>query len=313
MAYKIKITKAAVGQIVELENEGVSFAELFTFGSVLNQFGIFKDGKAINVIEGYKSPEDCKATQIPAFASAKLSPFVCRLANASFDFEGKKYSIQKHNDGNSAIHGLVFDQIFHVLLEETSDECAKVVFKLDIDFAAQGFPFPYLLEVEYTLRGDTLRVETYVKNEGTTSMPINDGWHPYFTFGRRIDTAEIEFRSKAQFVFDDTLLPTGETVPYTTFNQPKPIGDTFWDNSFALNEADAAALILTSPEDKIAIDVLPESGYPILQIYTPPHRQSIAVENLTSIPDSFNNKIGLTILDAGEEQRFVTSYRVRKI
>jgi aldose 1-epimerase len=33
--------------------------------------------------------------------------------------------------------------------------------------------------------------------------------------------------------------------------------------------------------------------YPYLQIYTPDHRQSIAIENLSGAPNSFNNGMGL--------------------
>ena len=42
----------------------------------------------------------------------------------------------------------------------------------------------------------------------------------------------------------------------------------------------------------------PEGTY--LQIYTPEHRQSIAIEPMTCIANSFNNKIGFTELTPGK-------------
>jgi aldose 1-epimerase len=50
-----------------------------------------------------------------------------------------------------------------------------------------------------------------------------------------------------------------------------------------------------------------------LQIYTPPHRKSIAIENLSSAPDAFNNKIGLIELGAEESHAFQTRYRIESL
>ena len=36
--------------------------------------------------------------------------------------------------------------------------------------------------------------------------------------------------------------------------------------------------------------------YNFLQVYTPPHRKSIAIEPMTCAPDAFNNKDGLIVL-----------------
>jgi aldose 1-epimerase len=59
---------------------------------------------------------------------------------------------------------------------------------------------------------------------------------------------------------------------------------------------------------KLIVD--PENSYPILQIYTPLSRKSIAIENLTGAPDNFNNGIGLLFLDPKKEYSFTTSYTV---
>jgi galactose mutarotase-like enzyme len=48
------------------------------------------------------------------------------------------------------------------------------------------------------------------------------------------------------------------------------------------------------------LTIEPDKEYPILQIYIPPHRNSIAIENLSGAPDNFNNKMGLVI--PGEER-----------
>jgi aldose 1-epimerase len=60
----------------------------------------------------------------------------------------------------------------------------------------------------------------------------------------------------------------------------------------------------------LALYIYPERSYPYLQIYTPPHRKSIAIENLSSAPDAFNNKMGLIELGPEDSQAFQTRYRI---
>jgi aldose 1-epimerase len=67
---------------------------------------------------------------------------------------------------------------------------------------------------------------------------------------------------------------------------------------------------LYDPVKGITIAISPEESYPILQIYTPPHRTSIAIENLSAPPDSFNNGIMLKRLAAGKSTEYVTTIKV---
>jgi aldose 1-epimerase len=47
-------------------------------------------------------------------------------------------------------------------------------------------------------------------------------------------------------------------------------------------------------------------------LYTPPHRRSIAIENLSSAPDAFNNGIGLISLDPDHTRTFSVRYVIEK-
>ena len=58
----------------------------------------------------------------------------------------------------------------------------------------------------------------------------------------------------------------------------------------------------------VTLTIAPDKHYPYLQIYTPPHRKSIAIENLTSAPDSFNNGIGLLVIEPNHTLEFSTTY-----
>ena len=71
-------------------------------------------------------------------------------------------------------------------------------------------------------------------------------------------------------------------------------------------------MCLRDPATGWQLEIQPDASYPYLQIYIPPHRQSIAIENLSAPPDSFNNGIGLITLAAGESTVFSTQYVVKK-
>jgi aldose 1-epimerase len=58
------------------------------------------------------------------------------------------------------------------------------------------------------------------------------------------------------------------------------------------------------------VEIRPESSYPYLQLYTPPHRESIAIENLSAAPDAFNNGMGLINLEPGASATFKTAYTI---
>jgi aldose 1-epimerase len=45
-------------------------------------------------------------------------------------------------------------------------------------------------------------------------------------------------------------------------------------------------------------------------VYTPPHRNTIAIENLSAIPDAFNNEIGLITLAPQANAIFSTIYKI---
>jgi aldose 1-epimerase len=61
----------------------------------------------------------------------------------------------------------------------------------------------------------------------------------------------------------------------------------------------------------MAVDFYPDRSYPYLQLYTPPHRRSIAIENLSAAPDVFNNRIGLVTLEPDHTKTFSARYVIR--
>ena len=107
-------------------------------------------------------------------------------------------------------------------------------------------------------------------------------------------------------------MPTQNLIPYTEFNSLKKLGNISFDNCFTLNfETCQPMCVLRNPAKKIEIEIYPEKSYPYLQIYIPPHRKSIAIENISGAPDAFNNGMGYTTLEAGKSVIYKTAYKIK--
>lgn len=294
-----------------------TFVEIIpSCGAILYSFTVLHNNDLINVIDHYDNAADF-ASNVTAkgFKGCKLSPFACRINNATYHFGEKEYTIEKFVLNKSALHGLLYDAEFEVMDQYADGASAGVALKHSYAGSDMGYPFHYDCVIAYHLKNDnSLTIITEIINKDKGLIPVQDGWHPYFTFGGKIDDLQLEFQSKEMVVFDDALIPTGELLPYQEFGSLKRLGDTSFDNCFTVNFAECQPLcVVRDTEKKIQIEISPGTHYPYLQIYTPPSRNSIAIENLSAIPDAFNNKVGLITLQPGENIIFTTTYKITSL
>jgi aldose 1-epimerase len=133
-----------------------------------------------------------------------------------------------------------------------------------------------------------------------------DGWHPYFTLGGSIDQCTLQFTCQGQMEYDPKLLPTGNILEEHRFENGQSLAGIELDNGFILRDQNKHC---TLENDRYQLVVQPITNYSFLQLYIPPDRNSIAIENLSGAPDAFNNKIGLQILKPNEKIVFETSYQ----
>ncbi|MEP6615509.1 MAG: aldose 1-epimerase [Ginsengibacter sp.] len=304
-------------KIVLQDDDSKSSAHIVpSCGAILQSFTLLQNGKLLNVIESYKDAGDFKENVASkGFLGCKLSPFVCRINKGRYHFGDKDYHLTKYYTGDSALHGELYDVPFAVTGKKGGEESAVVSMKYSYRKSDPGYPFDYDCTITYVLeKENTLNVITLVENKDQGLIPIQDGWHPYFTLGEKIDELLLEFQAKEIVEFNSELIPTGRLIPYNKYGSLKRIGNDSLDNCFTLNFAECQPMcLLRSYSQKLEVQIMPDPSYPYLQLYTPLHRNSIAIENISSVPDAFNNGIGLKILSAGESVTFKTSYRISQI
>jgi aldose 1-epimerase len=291
---------------------GIQVRILPETGALLHEFSIPLGNRRIQVINSYNNLADLKLHHTSFYKSAKLSPFVCRISEGKYKFEDVSYEfLNKFNDG-SAIHGILADKPFIVLEKSIMEDQAFILLEYHYKKEDPAYPFDYLINVKYTLKkGGRLYLDTTVKNLSPGRIPMADGWHPYFSLEGEVNDWLLSFHSKKKIVFNEKLIPLGAMVETSEFYSPRLIGREFFDNCFLLEQdPDVPAATLENPANGLRISFFPDLHYPFLQIYTPDDRKSIAIENLSSAPDAYNNGLGLIILEPGDSQSFSVLYQL---
>jgi len=315
MQFSVRHVKEdGLDQVVLVEEAtGTEVAVLPGYGATLHAFRVPGRGGAVtNVIDNYRDRDELEKYMGKSFKGPKLSPFPCRIAGGKYSFEGQEYQFSHLVEGGTAIHGLLYDKAFTIREETADDMGALVCMEYQYKKEDAGYPFDYSCMVKYSLHpGDTLEVSTTVTNFDTRTLPIADGWHPYFALGGGIDGWSLQFHASAIVDFDQRLIPTGTLTQYDAFDSPRPIGDLVLDNCWVVKPGLVGpACELFNPETGLRVSFYPDEKYPYLQVYTPPGRRSVAVENLSGAPDCYNNKMGLILLAPGHSQIFTLRYKV---
>ena len=298
---------------VKEEKTGTEIALLPGHGASLHAWRVRQENEDVfNVIDGYHDLAELQREMGRSFKSPKLSPFPCRIPAGKYEFEGASYQLENLFPDGTAIHGLLYNKAFTITEEDAGHSSATLSMEYWYKKEDKGYPYDYNCLVRYVLHPDSvLEVVTTVTNLDKQVIPIADGWHPYFQLGGTIDNWSLQFHASAILEFDEKLIPTGLLTQYDTFDSPRLVGNTFLDNCFALKpDIVSPACELFNPANGLRISFFPDMSYPYLQLYTPPGRNSIAVENLSAAPDCFNNKMGLVPLPPGHSHIFTVRYKV---
>ena len=311
MRFKISISAQDDHSIVLLtDTQTGCTAEVFTYGALLNSFSILqKNGTLLNVKESFADIADAKERLATWFNGARLSPFVCRLQHGEYCLENTVYKIEKFYMGKHAIHGLLYDASYVLDGYSANDEFATV--KLYHHYAAtdKGYPFAFDSYITYTLKKDnTISISSTIINKSDTTIPFSEGWHPYFNLPGKSNDWTLQINSNTAVEFDGEMIPTGKLTVDNRFIAPTIIGDAHLDNCYFIYDHTTAACVLN--KEGVSLLIYPEESMPYLQVFTPDHRKSIAIECLSGTPNSFNNKFGLVQIKPNESHSFNTRYQL---
>ena len=136
------------------EKETDTFIEIVpSCGAILHSFNVVINKAFINVIDSYESQQDfTENLTAKGFKSSKLSPFACRMKNATYNFNSKNFIVDKFSLGAHAIHGLLFDASFSSTNQHANQESAMLEIEHQYKGLNKGFPFHFDCIITYELR-----------------------------------------------------------------------------------------------------------------------------------------------------------------
>lgn len=269
----------------------------------ISDLQLFNGHSTLPVIDSYQSSDDTMGKAF--FKSHFLLPFPNRLKDGRFFFEGKSYQFPINDTNNHhGLHGFLSLIPLNFIAQKTVNDICEIDLKGQFK-GLPHFPFPFEIEIKYTLSNTNLTIKTTIKNIGKTNMPIGFGWHPYFKLDTNIiDNLELKLPDCKLVKIDKRMMPTGKVSTFDTFAVSRNINKTHFDNCFLLNKNTAATraeIILKSKTTTLSFwQETGENACPYFQIYTPDDRKTIAIEPMTCNVDALNNGDGLWVLSAGE-------------
>lgn len=268
-----------------LTGAGGVVAKITNFGTIVTELHApDRNGKNADIVLGFDSPAGYYGGH--PFFGATAGRVANRIANATFDLDGKTYTLAKNN-GPHMLHGGAkgFDK--YVWDGEAGDgpDGPWVRFTRTSPDGEEGFPGTVKATVTYTV---TPKNELKVEMTATTDKPtlVNLAHHSYWNLGGHasgdIKGHELQLFCDKYTPGDKTLVPDGTIKPVDgtpfDFRKAKPIGRDLekaggdpvgYDGNFVVNNASGELVPVakvTEPKSGRVMEIF--ATEPGVQFYT---------------------------------------------
>ncbi|SHJ54606.1 aldose 1-epimerase family protein [Paramaledivibacter caminithermalis] len=227
-----------------------------------------------------------------------LFPFVGRLKDGEFTFNGKSYKMTKH--------GFARDFDFQLLKKE--DKRLEYFLKSS-ERTLEMYPFNFELYVIYELKDKKLNTIYKVKNNDTKAMYFSIGAHPAFNCNIAEGDKYIEFEYEETLYsyivnLDNGLIKNKRKAITENKKRFLLTYDLFEEDALVFDEIRSASVCITDNKtnEKVKVTI---KGFPYLGIWTP-KAPFLCIEPWYGIADMVDSnkrledKKGIQILDVGK-------------
>ena len=315
-------------QVYYIEESGKAVAEIVP--ALGNNCYAFKvaDGTAwLNLID---SPPDLATLEErpTAYGNPILFPFPNRIRNGAWQFEGETYQFDKPPESPTTIHGLLLNLPYQVDSHAADENGATLVCSLNSqDFPDVGsqYPFPFKIEITYTLKDTALTMGISIKNTGDRNMPMGFGIHPYFSVGLSPEAdasqAIITVPAAKYWELDDVLVPTGKqhaVADMLDLRRGQLFAKLKLDHVFTDVQLtdDVSRCTIENRDTGHGMVMESDSTFRELVVYTPPGRDAICFEPYTCPTDAINLEakgIPAGVIVLAPEETFSATVRMMSI
>jgi len=281
----MSVWKSTFGQLANGKNvaawhvqSGNIQATLLEYGATVQSLLVpAKDGRLVDVVLGYDTPEEYVANT--CFFGAVIGRVANRIGGAAFSLGGKTYSLVRNN-GENHLHGGTCGFDRRVWQGEAVGENAVRFSRLSPD-GEEGYPGNLQVQVTYTLSDGGLFIDYEAQTDADTPVVLTN--HSYFNLNGHGSVLEHTlFVAAERFTENDAgCLPTGRILPVAgtpfDFRRAKKIGLDIdaedaqlrygggYDHNFILTGA-ADAAVLTG--DCSGIRMTMRTDMPGVQVYS---------------------------------------------
>jgi aldose 1-epimerase len=211
-----------------------------------------------------------------------LVPYANRIAQGRFRWQGVEYALPENFPGSvHPLHGVGWRRVWQIVHADAHSCRLKLEYRPAQD-VAPDWPFAFDMEQEISLRAGGLTISLSVINASDSAAPLGLGLHPWFV---RRGSERIQFTAAGAWRNDaDMLRSTPIGVDAWNHSDGQPVGaheldnDFFgWDGTARIESGDAPAIRITA------------SGiFSVLRVFTPPGRESFALEPVSHLSNAIN-------------------------
>jgi galactose mutarotase-like enzyme len=231
-----------------------------------------------------------------------LFPIVGTLKENTYYYNNKPYKLTRH--------GFARDMEFSVTAQ---DENSATLTLTDSEQTLQSFPFPFRLDVVYSLDANSVHVTYKVSNTGTDNMYFSVGGHPAFKVpvDKKLDYHDYYFEfdqteDAYRWLISSQGLINPVTVPFLINSNVLHISrELFRDDALVFKYLNSQKVKLKSNRSKHSVEIS-FPGFPFLGLWAAPNADFVCIEPWCGIADSttsnqeFINKEGINLLTPSE-------------
>jgi galactose mutarotase-like enzyme len=240
-----------------------------------------------------------------------LFPIVGTLKENTYFYNNKAYNLTRH--------GFARDMDFSVSAQMGDSVTLTLA---DSEETLRLFPFPFRLDVIYSLESSTVHVRYKVTNTGNDNMYFSIGAHPAFKvpLDKKLDYHDYYFEFEQtedayRWLISSQGLIEPVTVPFLINTNILPITrELFREDALVFKYPNSHKVKLKSNRSKHGVEVT-YPGFPFLGLWAAPGADFVCIEPWCGIADSttskqeFINKEGINLLTPS--QVFERTWSVR--
>lgn len=230
-----------------------------------------------------------------------LFPIVGKLADDTYRYNGKSYSLNQH--------GFARNMEFQFISESENSLSCRLT---QTPETKQAYPFDFVLTINYTLSGNVLETEYCVENPNEAVMPFSIGAHPAFALNwgenDRIEDYYLEFE-KPETVkthhLDQNHLLSDETETVLLNEKIIQLHENMFNRDALILldlTSDKVSLCSNNHKQRITVEF---SDFPYLGVWAKPKARYVCIEPWHGYVDPAGtdgriiNKPGIIKLDPG--------------